>query len=148
MSAFSIDPQRVYLVGYSMGGFTVFKIGPEHAERWTAVMCIAGSVLNSEATSVRQGFAHTRMYVVNGARDEAIPPKYGEMTADWLAGVGIPTGFYQQRDGTHFVSTLMPVISRAWREMLGGFIGQDVRPNATDQANFPSIIPNTGNLRP
>lgn len=148
VSAFSIDPNRVYLVGYSMGGFTVFKIGPERPAQWAAVMCIAGSVLNSEAAKVRSAFAHSKMYIVNGAKDDNIPPQYGRLTAQWLAGVGIPTGFYQQPDGTHYLSSLMPVLSRAWHEMLGGFISSNAQPAGNDQVPFPSLIPNTGTIKP
>jgi len=142
VSALEVDPQRVYLAGYSMGGFTVFKIGPEHAAQWAAVMCIAGSVLNSGAAAVKSAFAHTRMYVVNGARDESIPPRYGELTAQWLAGVGIPTGFYQEPQGTHYLTTLMPVLSRAWHEMLAGYIGPEAQVRTSDEgASIPTQGP-------
>jgi S-ribosylhomocysteine lyase LuxS involved in autoinducer biosynthesis len=33
-------------------------------------------------------------------------------------GAGIQTGFYQQPDGTHHLPTLMPVLTRAWHDML------------------------------
>ncbi len=147
-SAFGIDAHRVYLVGYSMGGFSVFKIGPEHPTQWVAVMSIAGSVLNSEAQAVLSGFARTRMYIVNGAKDENIPPQYGVQTAQWLAGVGIPTGLYQEPNGTHYLSTLMPSLSRAWHEMLAGFIGLNAQPVIDSRARLPQLAPSTGNIQP
>lgn len=148
MSAYAVDPRRTYLVGYSMGGFSVFKVGPEHPAQWSAVMCVAGSVLNSDAESVRSGFAHTRMYVVNGAKDENIPPQYGELTAQWLAGIGIPTGFYQQPNGTHYLMTLMPVLTKAWHEMLAGTIASDAQPASISQTQLPILAPNMGSIRP
>jgi pimeloyl-ACP methyl ester carboxylesterase len=147
-SAFGVDPHRIYLAGYSMGGFSVFKIGPEHPAVWAAVMCIAGSVLNSEAQAVRDGWSRTRMYIVNGSKDVNIPAIYGTQTAQWLAGVGIPTGFYQQPNGTHYLSTLVPVLTRAWREMLGGYIGMDVAPALANDAQLPAIAPASGTLKP
>jgi dienelactone hydrolase len=138
VSALDIDPHRVYLAGYSMGGFTVFKIGPEHAAQWAAVMCIAGSVLNSGAAAVKSALAHTRMYIVNGAKDDNIPPRYGEGTAQWLAGVGIATGFYQQPDGTHYLTTLTPVLSQAWHEMLGGYISAQALVQAGTSGQGPA----------
>jgi poly(3-hydroxybutyrate) depolymerase len=147
-SAFNVDSHHVYLVGYSMGGFSVFKIGPEHQQVWSAIMCIAGSVLNSEAATVQAGFQNTRIYVVNGARDQSIPPRYGELTAGWLAGVGIPTGFYQQPKGTHYLSTLMPVLSRAWHDMLSGSISPEARPAAGKTVQFPQTQPDLGTMKP
>lgn len=147
-SAFGVDPHRIFLAGYSMGGFSVFKIGPEHAAQWAAVMCIAGSVLNSEAQAVREGFGRTRMYIVNGSKDVNIPAIYGTQTAQWLAGVGIPTGFYQQPNGTHYLPTLMPVLGRAWHEMLGGYIGLDAQPAPSGGGQLPTLAPVTGSLKP
>jgi len=120
--AYGIDPHRVYLAGYSMGGFSVFKIGPTHGAVWHSVLCIAGSILNSETTSVLKVWRYTPIYVVNGKLDQSIPPLYGEMTADWLAGVGVPTGFYQEPKGTHFLPTLMPALTQAWRDMIAGVV--------------------------
>lgn len=146
-AVYAVDPHRIYLAGYSMGGFTVFKIGPEHPAQWTAVMCIAGSVLNSESQAVRTGFAQTRMYIVNGAKDDNIPAIYGTLTAQWLAGVGIPTGFYQQPNGTHYLSTLMPVLERAWHDMLSGYIGPQAQP-VIPVGGLPTLPPSMGTVKP
>ncbi len=147
-AAFAVDPHRVFLAGYSMGGFSVFKIGPEHPAQWAAIMCIAGSVLNSEAAAVRSGFGRTRMYIVNGSKDANIPAVYGTQTAQWLAGVGIPTGFYQQPNGTHYLPTIVPALTRAWHEMLGGYIGLDAQPVATARDQPPAFAPTAGPLKP
>lgn len=120
--AYDIDPHRVYLAGYSMGGFSVFKIGPTHGAVWHAVLCIAGSILNSETASVMKAWKYTPIYVVNGKLDQSIPPMYGEMTAVYLAGMGVPTGFYQEPKGTHFIPTLMPSLTQAWRDMIAGVV--------------------------
>ena len=120
--AYDIDPHRVYLAGYSMGGFSVFKIGPTHGAVWHAVLCIAGSILNSETASVMKAWKNTPIYVVNGKLDQSIPPMYGEMTAVYLAGMGVPTGFYQEPNGTHFLPTLMPSLTQAWHDMIAGVV--------------------------
>jgi pimeloyl-ACP methyl ester carboxylesterase len=117
-SAFKVPAGKTYLAGYSNGGYSVFKIGPELPARWAAIMCISGAIVNSETDSVRRAFANERVYVVNGARDNNVPAQDGARTAGWLAGVGIQTGFYQQPDGTHYLPALMPVLTRAWHDML------------------------------
>lgn len=138
--AYGIDPHRVYLAGYSMGGFSVFKIGPTHGAVWHAVLCISGSILNSETSSVFKVWRNTPIYVVNGKLDESIPPQYGEMTADWLAGVGIPTGFYQEPKGTHFVPTLMPSLKQAWQDMIAGVVRNTPNVQKGDPLSIPSSL--------
>lgn len=46
---FSIDPDRVYLVGHSNGGFMSHKMACEHADRFAAIAAIAGSLPLDEA---------------------------------------------------------------------------------------------------
>jgi len=40
----NIDPDRVYLVGHSNGGFMAYKMACEHADRFAAIVSIAGSM--------------------------------------------------------------------------------------------------------
>ena len=143
--AYAIEPHRVFLAGYSMGGFSVFKIGPAHGEVWHAVLCISGSILNSETSAVVRAWKYTPIYVVNGKLDDQIPPKYGEQTADWLAGQGVPTGFYQEPSGTHMIPTLMPALTRAWQDMIAGVVrnspavAQDANEGLPGSLNDPDL---------
>jgi len=121
-AAFDVDEHRVFLAGYSMGGFSVFKVGPTRGSRWAGVLCISGSILNSEAASVVKAWRNTKIYVVNGKLDTEIPPQYGLYTAQYLASMGIPTGFYQEPKGTHYIPTLMPALTGAWNDMLKGVV--------------------------
>jgi poly(3-hydroxybutyrate) depolymerase len=72
--AFAIDRHKVYLVGYSMGGFAVFKVAPLHAERWSGIMSISGAILNSEVRSFVNSCRTVNLYVVNGAEDTLCAP--------------------------------------------------------------------------
>ena len=132
-AAFSIPSQRTYLVGYSMGGFSVFKLVPRRPERWAAVMCIAGGVYFSEVDTVIAALRNKPLYVITGSRDESIPTRYPQNTATYLASAGVPTGLYVQPSGTHLLATLMPVLEPAWHDMIGGRIPARVRPVGTAQ---------------
>jgi dienelactone hydrolase len=121
-AAYHIAPKNVYLVGYSMGGFSVFKIGPIDPTHWTAVMAIAGAAYGSEVDRFHAAFQHTPIYVITGTADESIPTQYPQNTAVYLNSVGVPTGLYIVRGGTHAIATLAPTISAAWQDMLSGKI--------------------------
>jgi acetyl esterase/lipase len=132
-AALHTDPRRTYLVGYSMGGFTVFKIGPSYPN-WSAVMDISGAMLNSEVATIRFAWRDTPVYVVTGKHDASIPSIYGEETAAYLTSLGVPTGFYEEPDGEHQVRTLIPALTRAWLDMHAQVVHSDLpaertRPN-------------------
>ena len=145
--ALPIDRGRTYLVGYSMGGFSVFKIGPRGGYRWAAAMCISGAILNSGVRAVSIAWQTLPVYVVTGAHDESIPTKYGEQTAAYLASVGLPVSFYEEAQGTHFMRTLMPSLQRAWDDMHAALVRRENVPVAQAGFNLPGRVP-AGVMRP
>lgn len=136
--ALDADPHRTYLVGYSMGGFTVFKVGV--SSPWSGIMCIAGALLNSEVARVRFSWRDTPVYIVNGSDDASIPPVYGMQTAVFLDSLGVPTSFYQQPGGRHMVRTLMPQLTRAWDDMHRGVTRANTIPRGVN-GGFLSVPP-------
>ncbi len=135
----TLGAHRVFLAGYSMGGFSVFKIGPTHADRWAGVMCISGAILNSGTSVVSWRFRNTPIYVVTGSKDENIPTEYGELTAAYLSNAGVPVSFYEQEGGLHFLLTLMPSLTQAWHDMIAGTVR--AASNLKRNSNLPSAPP-------
>lgn len=130
-AAFPVDSHRTYLVGYSMGAFSVFKIGPRGGHHWAAVMSISGAVLNSEVRAITIAWPDVPIYVVTGAHDTSIPPKYGEETASFLASIGIPVTFYEEPRGEHMVRTLVPALTQAWTDMHAGTVRPETVPKGS-----------------
>jgi poly(3-hydroxybutyrate) depolymerase len=120
--AFTIDSHRRYLAGYSMGGFSLFKIAPMHPADWSATMCIAGSLLASRAPRVAATLPQVRFYVVTGARDDNVPTAYPTATAIYLRDVGMAVTFYSQPDGTHSLYSMRSTLAQAWYEMEHGVV--------------------------
>src|SRR5579863_1954920 len=99
--AFTIDPRRRFLAGYSMGGFSVFEVAPIHAADWAAVMSVAGALLGSDSARVVALMPRTPFYVLTGSADESIPTAYPAATAAFLQASGLDVSFYSQPGGTH-----------------------------------------------
>jgi S-formylglutathione hydrolase FrmB len=137
-AAFTIDPHRRYLAGYSMGGFSVFRLAPLHPGDWTAVMSIAGSLLVSRAPAVTAALSRTRFYVLTGAGDDNVPTAYPTATAIFLRDAGLAVTFYSQPDGTHSLYTLRPILSKAWDEMERGIVRSPV--GLTGAPNLPEEV--------
>jgi hypothetical protein len=62
-----VDPNRVYLMGYSAGGDGAYQLGPRMADRWAAVSMMAGHPNDASPLGLRNiGFA-----IFMGGRDAA-----------------------------------------------------------------------------
>jgi predicted esterase len=120
--AFSIDGRKRYLVGYSMGGFSVFEVAPAHADTWSAVMCISGALLGHDAHAVVSMMRNTPFYVLTGHDDESIPTQYPTATAVFLMSSGLPVSYYSQPHGIHRLVTLLPILTKAWDDMHHGIV--------------------------
>jgi predicted peptidase len=134
-AAFTIDRSKRYLAGYSMGGFSVFRLAPLHPEDWTAVMSIAGSLLVSRTQRVSAMLRHVRFYILTGAHDDNVPTAYPTATAISLRDAGLAVTFYSQPDGTHSLYSLLPILSQAWAEMERGVVRSPE--GLTGAANLP-----------
>jgi S-formylglutathione hydrolase FrmB len=134
--AFNVDPHKRYLAGYSMGGFSVFRIAPIHAADWSAVMCVSGSLLASRAAGVVGTMRSARFYLLTGARDDNVPTSYSTATAIFLREAGLAVTFYSEPDGTHALSSLRSILSRAWTDMERGVVRLPVGLSGT--ADLPS----------
>jgi predicted esterase len=140
-AALPIDRGRTYLAGYSMGGFSVFKIGPRGGYRWSAVLCISGAILNSGVRPVSIAWRDMPVYVVSGANDESIPTRYSEQTAGFLAGMGLPVSFYEEPRGSHALRTLVPSLQRAWEDMHAGLVRPENVPVSRTGFTLPPSSP-------
>ncbi|MBV9334156.1 MAG: hypothetical protein JO146_09120 [Candidatus Eremiobacteraeota bacterium] len=138
--AFTIDPRKRYLAGYSMGGFSVFRIAPLHPAEWSAVMSIAGSLLQSRSGLLLSTMPqNVRYYIVTGSGDDNVPTLWPTETAIFLRETGRPVSFYAQRDGTHALYTLQPALSQAWNDMERGVVRAPS--GLTGAPNLPEAAP-------
>ncbi|MGA8574801.1 MAG: alpha/beta fold hydrolase [Candidatus Cybelea sp.] len=137
--AFATDSRKQFLVGYSMGGFSVFEVAPNHPDEWAAVMCIAGSLLGSDSERVLARMPRTPFYILTGSADESIPSQYPTSTAAFLSAAGLDVSFYAQRGGSHRLGSLMPILTQSWNDMLSGIIRAP--PPSFGKIALPSAIP-------
>ncbi|HZY96128.1 MAG TPA: hypothetical protein VFE35_03405 [Candidatus Cybelea sp.] len=143
--AFAIDPRKKFLAGYSMGGFSVFEVGPVHPNEWAAVMCIAGALLGSDSSRVAAFMRKTPFYVLTGSADDSIPTEYPTSTAAFLQSAGLDVSFYSQPGGIHRLVTLLPILTQAWNDMLHEIVRAP--PPGLGSIKLPPTIP-MGALKP
>ncbi|HEY6326824.1 MAG TPA: alpha/beta hydrolase-fold protein [Candidatus Cybelea sp.] len=144
--AFTTDPRKRYLAGYSMGGFSVFEVAPVHPQDWAAVMSIAGALLGSDAQRVVALMRRTPFYVLTGSADDSIPTQYPTVTAAFLQSAGMDVSFYSQPGGIHRLVTLLPILTLAWNDMLHAIVRAPPA-QALGNVTLPTMIP-TSNFKP
>jgi hypothetical protein len=72
-----VDPNRVYILGYSAGGDGVYQLAPRMADRWAAAAMMAGHPNDAQPIGLRNiGFT-----IHVGGRDAAY--KRNEVAAEW-----------------------------------------------------------------
>ncbi len=143
--AFSIDPRRRYIAGYSMGGFSVFEVAPARPQVWAAVMSVAGALLGSDSQRLVATMRRTPFYVLTGSADDSIPTQFPTATAAFLQAAGLDVSFYSQPGGIHRLVTLLPILTEAWNDMLHGVVRAPQQ--SLGSMTLPSAIP-TSNFRP
>ena len=72
-----VNPNRVYLMGYSAGGDGVYQLGPRMADRWAAASMMAGHPNDSSPLSLR----NTGFSIQVGGRDAAY--NRNKVAAQW-----------------------------------------------------------------
>lgn len=77
-SQFNIDPNRIYLMGHSMGGAGAIYLGQKHAEKWAAAAAIAPAAFMMQARA-KQVLAPYKeegipLMITEGSIDNVVPP--------------------------------------------------------------------------
>jgi predicted esterase len=83
----SIDPTRIYLVGFSMGGYGALSLGLGHPDQFAALAVIAAPQREPWADWVTQ-CPGGPILVVHGARDRRVPASDAQALSERLAALG------------------------------------------------------------
>jgi len=144
-SAFTIDARKRFLAGFSMGGFSVYRIAPMKPNEWAGVMSISGSLLKPEGDRVVAELHATPFYVVTGENDDNIPCDISTAAAVYLRFNGVPVSYYMQPKGVHRLSSLLPMLTQAWNDMLAGVVRTT---RFSTNATLPWVSPPTASPKP
>lgn len=96
---FNVDPNRIFLMGHSMGGGGTWHLGIKYPNLWAALAPIAPAIYRS--TDELQGIKHIPVIVVQGAMDRLVK---AETTRRWVAKMeelGMDHIYIEDPDGGH-----------------------------------------------
>ena len=72
---FSIDPNRIYLCGFSMGGQGTFKLGLQYPDMWAACVPVCGAIDHNNLYLIENG-NNLPFWVNAGSIDEVVSAKF------------------------------------------------------------------------
>lgn len=86
---YNVDPERIYLMGHSMGGAGTYHLGGTYNDVWAAVAPLAGAGgIRDEETAMR--FRSLPTLLMHGELDSIVRPVDSRRSALWLQRVGAP----------------------------------------------------------
>jgi predicted peptidase len=107
---YAIDPQRIYLTGFSLGGFGTWVLGLNSPDRFAALAPVAGGwELGSEAVpSNICDLAAKPIWVFHGAQDEIVKPAQSEVLVNALRACGSEVRYTLLPKATHAAAGVLP----------------------------------------
>lgn len=99
---FPVDTNRVYLVGFSMGGRGVWHLAMRYPSDWAAVVPIAGGSAGSvwgvwNEERLVTNLSQTPVFAIHGTRDEIVPVAGSRVLEYQLRRVSSPDLQYRER---------------------------------------------------
>jgi poly(3-hydroxybutyrate) depolymerase len=96
---FSVDPDRIYVVGVSQTGFFAWQLAVRSPWRYAGA-CPGMAVLNS-ARSTLPNCVGLPIYVLTGEKDTIVPPEQGRWAASTLRRLGSDVEYDEVKGGDH-----------------------------------------------
>jgi predicted peptidase len=96
----SIDKKRIYLTGYSMGGWGTFHLLAREPKLFAAAVPIAGGGNPNDAAS----FKKVPLWVFHGAKDDVVKPENSQRMVDALKQARGEVTYTEYPDGDHGIS--------------------------------------------
>ncbi len=102
---FTIDANRTYLLGHSMGGAGTLHLGAKHAQEWAAIAAIAPAAFRLDPASLAPVKDTLPVMVVHGAADTLVPVDIGRRWADYMKA-NVKTQQYLEIEGADHGSVI------------------------------------------
>jgi phospholipase/carboxylesterase len=115
IAAGSVDPERVYLMGFSMGGNLAYVVGLKNPGLFAGLI-IFSSALQKEfftADELKAAAAKLPVFIVQGSRDQAMGPQMGQAAYEFLKASGFRARFFGFPGGHQMPNNYLGVMREA-----------------------------------
>ncbi|MEO8031594.1 MAG: alpha/beta fold hydrolase [Gemmatimonadota bacterium] len=110
-----IDSSRIYLFGYSMGGYLAFDAAMRQSEYFAGAMVYANGIEEEYYGIVDQAVRKLPIALYGGDQDQVIPIRVERQTHDFLVRKGFRVHYRELEGRSHFYTPVADWINRdAW----------------------------------
>ena len=95
-----IDPKRIYLTGYSMGGYGTFHLLAQEPKLWAAAIPVAGGGNSAAVKEHRK----VPLWVFHGAKDPVVPVSQSQSMVEALEKARSEVKYTEFPDADHGIS--------------------------------------------
>jgi predicted peptidase len=96
---YNIDPNRVYLMGHSMGGFGTWWLGQKYAELWAAIGPMSGVLPDVDYHLPR--FENVAVHISIGGDETAAWVDASRAQVETMKAMGFTVGYYEPEGASH-----------------------------------------------
>jgi predicted esterase len=97
---FSIDPDRFYVTGLSMGGFSTWAMIARYPDRVAAAIPMSGGIVYNNFTDYLQSL-RVPIWNFHAADDGSVPVSYSDQSVSALRGLGACINYTRYQTGGH-----------------------------------------------
>jgi predicted peptidase len=97
---YSIDAERIYLMGHSMGGGGTWHLGIKYPDIWAGLAPIAPATFDRPAKDVEK-IKHIPVILVQGDKDVLCPVATARKWADEMKKLNMTHKYEEVKDGNH-----------------------------------------------
>lgn len=116
---YNVDPDRVYLMGHSMGGMGTYVLGQKYADKWAAIAPMSGTLGDVEYSLDR---LRNVAVMLSAGSTETPTVAAAQAQVEQMKEMGIVTGLWIEPGGTH-MSMIAPTLPKVL-----AFFADNVRP--------------------
>ena len=102
---YTVDPQRTYLMGHSMGGAGTLFLGQKYVSEWAAIAAIAPAAFMMQPTSAQilqpMKAAGVPVMIVQGGADTVVPPTNTRAWVESLKSLEMNHKYIEFPEGDH-----------------------------------------------
>ena len=103
-AAYQVDPQRIFLMGFSQGSVMSFALGLTEPQRYAGIVGMSGYIARqTQQEADRDHLARLPILITHGTRDTVIPVSFGREAREWLGGTTADLAYHEYPMG-HQVS--------------------------------------------
>ena len=99
---FTVNPDRIYLMGHSMGGGGTFYLGIKYADRWAGLAPMAPAIYSSP--NQLEPVQHLPIIVIQGDQDRLVSVEIARRWVAKMKELGMTHEYIEIKDGNHVSS--------------------------------------------